>query len=148
VDIVVADTQHDRDRPRESVAQVHRLEDRAVVGLGLEPGKGAERAGREHLEIGELPFADRELREVGGLVGEGATLRVRRQQVHEGTAVGRDGPEVIGHGKASLGVGPVRIRNVALRRPRQEQGLMMREQTASYATTQSASRARSTRNRR
>ena len=40
---VLVDRQRHGDRPREAVLQVHRLEDRVVVGLPLEPGEGRQR---------------------------------------------------------------------------------------------------------
>jgi hypothetical protein len=106
VEVVVGDAEHDRDRPREAVGEMHRLQDRVVVVLGLEAGEGAEGARREHLQVGELALADRQQREVRGFVAERLGVRARDQKVDEGTAVRRDRRTVFGHGRAFLrGVG-------------------------------------------
>ena len=61
-----------------------------VVGLALEPGERAQRADGEHLEVGELALVRHELRQVGGLRGEGRGGRLAGEQIHEGAAVRRD----------------------------------------------------------
>src|SRR5436190_15901011 len=77
---------------------MHRLEDRVVVALGLEPGERAEGAGGEHLQVRELSFADRDTRDVSGLVRQDLCVGGRNLQVHQRAAVRRDGGNVVRHG--------------------------------------------------
>jgi hypothetical protein len=100
--VLVREGERHGDGPGQSVGQMHRLQDRVVVLLSLEPGERGERAHRKHLQVRELTFADVELRVVTGLCGQLLGLRARREQVDQRPAVRRDGL-VRGHGSAFLG---------------------------------------------
>src|SRR3989304_3286289 len=53
--VVVRERKGHRDGPRDPVRKVHRLQDRAVLGLALEPRERREgEYRREHLEVGQL----------------------------------------------------------------------------------------------
>jgi hypothetical protein len=98
VSTVLVDRQRDRDRPRQAVLEVHRLEHRVVVGLAREPGERRERADGEHLEIGELPFGDDEGRQVASLLAECLGGGAVDEELHERSSVGIDA----GHGRSSF----------------------------------------------
>ena len=87
VGAVLVDGKGDGDRPGQPVLEVHRLEDRVVVGLALEPREGRERADREHLEVGELALGDDERGEVAGLIAERVGVGPLREELHEGSPV-------------------------------------------------------------
>ena len=53
--------------------------------------EGAEGAGREHLQVGELAVVDRQAGQVGGLGGERFGVTAFDEQVDERAAVGGDG---------------------------------------------------------
>src|SRR3972149_4808808 len=77
--VVVRERKGHRDGPRDPVRKVHRLQDRAVLGLALEPRERREGAHREHLEVGQLASADPHLGKVNGLAGHPAPLGLRHE---------------------------------------------------------------------
>ncbi len=94
--LLVGQRQGDRDRPRQPVGQVHRLEHGAVVGLALEAGQRRERPDGDHLQVRQLTLVHGELREVRRLLAQAVRLLRLREAVHQGPAVRCD-RVVLGH---------------------------------------------------
>jgi hypothetical protein len=87
--VVLVRRQRDRDRPRQAVREVHRVEDRSVLALAHEARERRQRADGEHLEIGELALVHHELRMIHRVLAGRVALGLRDEEVHQRAAVRR-----------------------------------------------------------
>ena len=110
--VVIGQRERDRDRPRQPVRQVHRLQDGDVVVLPHEPRQRGQRPDGEHLQVGELPGVDHELGQVVGLGAGGISSTLGDEQVDELAAV-RGDRRVVGHGTSTFRRGERTLRIAA-----------------------------------